>query len=280
MTLDGLTPPLTALNAEWAAFTDLPGPLPRSWQLAHPGFRRVGRSGLMDAVRADPDAALLALLVLHRQGDAAAGRVVLQAMLGKLVRMAAPDPHATFGDFLGALWERIATYPIERRPRRVAANLALDTLKALRSGTWRPTCRLADAAPDAAAPGDAAGESRLEAGAVLDAGVRLGVIDPRTREALACVYLGGRTSSAAASELGTSADAVRWRCSKGVRALRARARELGEVVGGAGAGSGPRGRQCRTSPLSKANSTSPTRSRARSLVSRRPMWVLTVPSAM
>jgi len=176
----------------------------------------------MDAVRADPDAALLALLVLHRQGDAAAGRVVLQAMLGKLVRMAAPDPHATFGDFLGALWERIATYPIERRPRRVAANLALDTLKALRSGTWRPTCRLADAAPDAAAPGDAAGESRLEA----------------------------------------------------------RARELGEVVGGAGAGSGPRGRQCRTSPLSKANSTSPTRSRARSLVSRRPMWVLTVPSAM
>lgn len=34
---------------------------------------------------------------------------------------------------VAAMWERIRTYPIERRPRKVAANLALDT----RQRVWR-----------------------------------------------------------------------------------------------------------------------------------------------
>jgi hypothetical protein len=61
---------------------------------------------------------------------------VLQAMLGKAVRVAGTMPRrdAIRGDreeapawAIAALWQAIATYPVARRPARVAANLALDT---------------------------------------------------------------------------------------------------------------------------------------------------------
>ena len=58
-----------------------------------------------------------------------AGRVVLQTMLGKVVRLAQAHPDVAVDDFVSALWCRIRTYPLTRRPRRIAANLALDTRK-------------------------------------------------------------------------------------------------------------------------------------------------------
>ena len=70
------------------------------------------------------------------------------------------------------------------------------------------------------------GDPLEDAVPVLAAGVRLGIIDPRTRRTLEAVYVERRTSAAAAQVLGTSADAVRWRCSKGIRALRAARDEL------------------------------------------------------
>ena len=110
-------------------------------------------------------------------------------MLPKMVLMAVRDDTATFDDYLGALWLRVATYPLDRRPRAVAANLALDTLKTVT--TDRRTPRQAGLPTHE-------GDPLEDAVPVLAAGVRLGVIDPRTRRTLEAVYVERRTSAAAA----------------------------------------------------------------------------------
>lgn len=215
MTRHGLSRTLQALNAEWASLSH--APLPTPWLFAHDGFGADDTLGdVLTRVREQPDAALLALLRLQRDGDALAGRAVIQAMLPKMVRMAGRDAVAGFDDYLGALWLRVATYPLERRRRAVAANLALDSLKTVTADRGRP---------QGALPGRQ-GDPLADAVPVLAAGVRLGIIDSRTRRTLEAVYVERRTSAAAAHLLGTSADSVRWRCSKGIRALRAAREEL------------------------------------------------------
>lgn len=228
MTLVGARATLSALNRDWDDLTARHPSLPTSWRLASPALRPPGSLGdVLERVRADPDAVLFALLRLHRAGDELAGRTVVQTMLGKLVRMSARDADASLEEYLAALWVRVATYPLQRRPRSVAANLALDTLKAVKSSVRQQQCHL-PAQLSVASPTDPLGD----ADAVLDAGVRLGVIDATTRATMRCVYVDGRTSASAGTLLGLSADAVRWRCSKGVRALRGAAPALVDALAG------------------------------------------------
>lgn len=226
MTCDRLTRTLADLNADWEARCDGASPIPTPWLLACRHFTRDhALADLTEVVRDHPDDTLLALLSLHRTGDELAGRAVVQAMLPKMVLMARSDAAATLEDYLAHLWVRIATYPVARRPHRVAANLALDTLKAVRAAgrAQRSSSVL---------PGPWVPDPVADATAVLDAGVRLGVIDELTRRTLVTVYVEGRTSAAAGEVLGVSADAVRWRCSKGVRALRKVAPELVDQLAG------------------------------------------------
>ena len=163
---------------------------------------------------------------LHRGGDRLAGRVVLQAFVGKLVLMAASDPTATLPDYLAAMWERVASYPLGRRRRRVAANLVLDTLKSVKSAGRQQGVELpgwdADTTPSRPRVEEAWGDIEE----VLREGVELGAISELTRATLHSVYVEGRTSASAGRALGASAAAVRQRCSQGVRALRAIAPEL------------------------------------------------------
>lgn len=82
----------------------------------------------------ETDQILLALLRLARSGDALAGRTVLQLMLGKAIRIAASRSgmdtrHNLEHTTITALWTVIATYPVDRRPTKVAANIAMDTLQ-------------------------------------------------------------------------------------------------------------------------------------------------------
>lgn len=221
MTHQALTNRLTALNAEWAELARQPPP--RAWR-TESALRGIATlAEVLHTVRANPDAALLALLRRQAAGDVLAGRCVLQAMLGKLVRLAVADPVAVLDDYLAAAWERIATYPVDRRPCRVAANLALDALKSVKRQRARETLALP-------AWRLGSGPATDDPHAVLEAGERLGLIDAATRRVLTCVYVEGRTSRSAAARLGTSADAVRWRCSRGVRALRGGAPELWEAL--------------------------------------------------
>lgn len=82
------------------------------------------------------DAILLALLTLAHDGERLAGRTVLQLMLGKAIRLAAShtgrDTRSSLEQItIAALWTVIATYPLDRRPTKVAANIAMDTLHAV-----------------------------------------------------------------------------------------------------------------------------------------------------
>ena len=77
------------------------------------------------------DAALGALLARARE-EPLAGRVVLEAILPGLKRTAervildARDRKELWQLLLACAWEQIRTYPLERRPARIAANLLLD----------------------------------------------------------------------------------------------------------------------------------------------------------
>ncbi|MFV0451926.1 MAG: RNA polymerase sigma factor [Propioniciclava sp.] len=225
MTRHRLHATLQEWDTDWARAAPPGSLVPARWRLACPAIRDAEDiPDILTRIPADPDTILLGLLTCARAGDGLAGRAVLQAMMPKAVRLALRDPEASLSDVLAALWERISTYPIERRPRAVAANLALDTLKTIAGSRVRRHPPTGSAPP--------AEDDLPDGAAVLEAGARLGHIDTVTRRTLECVYLTGRSSRDAAAELGLSRDVVRWRCSRGVRALAAHRRELlADLVG-------------------------------------------------
>lgn len=80
------------------------------------------------------DALLFALVRLADNDDVAA-RTVLQALIPGMRRITqhlavCGDAEEIDATVVACAWERIRTYPHERRPRRVAANILLDTRKA------------------------------------------------------------------------------------------------------------------------------------------------------
>jgi hypothetical protein len=90
--------------------------------------------------RAEESDAIILVLLRHAADDDLAARTVLQAMMpaiknqtSKFSTCGAWSAEETAAVVVAAMWERIRTYPIERRPRKVAANLALDT----RQRVWR-----------------------------------------------------------------------------------------------------------------------------------------------
>lgn len=205
---------LNELNSEWSELQD-------GWI----SVLRVTAREAFEAIRARPDLTLLRLIEAGNGGDNLARRVIVQTLLGKLVLMAAKDPRAELGDYVAQLCVRIAGYPTLRRRRSVAANLVLDTLKAVkaeqRSERWqRP---VEDAVLESLAKPPAVQLSALD---VLRQASDLGLVDEHTRRVLAAVYLEGLNSSAAAQRFGTTPEAVRWRCSKALRHLATHAHEL------------------------------------------------------
>lgn len=147
--------PVDNLLSDWRQ--ELTSPLLRArfvvWRDAEPALARfldaaaVVRFLRGPGARAEKDAVLCALLAWARQEPIGA-RVVLEAIRPGLLNLAvrltrdARDPEATATTIFAAVWEGIRRYPLERRPRRVAANLLLDTLKVTlrelgRESAWR-----------------------------------------------------------------------------------------------------------------------------------------------
>ena len=84
------------------------------------------------------DVPLLFALEAAQAGSYVAARAVIQTMLPKLSRLShsvreGRDFGSVMAEAVAAMYEVIYRYPRDRRPRSVAANLALDTLKSLRS---------------------------------------------------------------------------------------------------------------------------------------------------
>lgn len=203
------------------------------------------------------DAVLLHLLAQCQQGDRLAGRVVLQVMLPKAIRLARstathPDWTGTFdeagAEVLAALWVSIASYPLERRPGRVTANLALDTLAITQRGhtgsSWQRRVReqpcedvmlLADPGQIDHGTDDPAGPADAELCVLLAWGVRAQVLQLHEAQMLARCYgvgvASGRplveTRAALAAELGTTRAVLRQRCRRLARRLGAAAIDSG-----------------------------------------------------
>ena len=193
------------------------------------------------------DEVLLGLLARCQAGEELAGRVVLQVMLPKAIRLAQSlgrHPDWTDGadearsTVLSALWVAIATYPLVRRPGRVTANLALDTLALTQRGhtgsSWQvhtvreQPCEdlrlLAEPGHDPAGVDDLTGPADAELWTVLAWGVRTGVLQLHEARLMARVYgldaQGDLESTAAlVAEMGISWRAMRQRCNRLARRL-------------------------------------------------------------
>jgi DNA-directed RNA polymerase specialized sigma24 family protein len=163
--------------------------------------------------RREGDPWLAQLIAAAQGGDELAGRCVVQAVLGRLVAIARRDSRLDVDQLVGALWLRIRSYPLERRPRAIASNLVLDARKDV-VAELRPL------------PVTQPTEPRRHAVAVnvLVEAVRIGVIDAPIAEVMSSVYVLGLSGEAAARRHGVTPTTVRWRCSAGMRRLvRARA---------------------------------------------------------
>lgn len=138
---------LRQLDHEWERIAVTPpgSRAVRKWRVGEPalcGLRTLAE--VVDRVneRGHPeesDAVLLALLRYAPTDDLAA-RTVLQAMMPATKRMTAKfstcgawSPEETAAVVVAAMWERIRSYPVDRRPRKASANLSLDT----RQRVWR-----------------------------------------------------------------------------------------------------------------------------------------------
>ena len=242
---------IAALNADWSRLVADPaaGRACAGWSLGAPVFAgALTPDVVLDRIEAAPDQALGVLLAAVRDGDVLAGRVVVQTMLGKMVRMARVDRSATVDDYVAALWCVIGTYPLATRPRRVAANLALDTLKAVRAerrgerGAVLTPAALAEAIEDrrvqpvglpglvAGRDGSAEDVEPLTAARVIRSARRQRLVDAATGALLHTVYADGLSGRAAARRHHTSPGSVRVRCSRAVRVLSQYADRLIEAA--------------------------------------------------
>ncbi|MFT4296037.1 MAG: hypothetical protein QM582_11565 [Micropruina sp.] len=210
-------PCLRSLNAEWSRLQALP--VPSDWPTPASTLGAV-LAGVPD----DPDARLGALLRLQAGGDQLAGRVVLQSMLGMLVRMAARDARHGAGDYVAECWLQIVGYPLGNRPTRIVANLALDTRRAVRAGDDpRPLLGLAGL-PERSTP------TALDVPGLVRAATRLGLIDRDAGACLYAVYGMGLPSHEAADRLRISPALVRWRNARSIRRLAPHAATLAAVA--------------------------------------------------
>jgi hypothetical protein len=190
------------------------------------------------------DAVLLALLTeVSRDHDQLAARVVLQTLVGRMVRMAQRDPRCSIEDYVAALWCVINNYPLSRRPTRIAANLSLDTLKAvsndrrwLRRGEvslWPSSESLDELLAPVrldGSPYDSPPSADIEVRRVLEAGRLLSLIETSDALLLQRVYGEGWSGDRAARQLRMAEGTVRVRCSKAVRQLAAHAAELADAA--------------------------------------------------
>jgi len=221
-------PMLIALNREWTQLELTSARSLADWAETEPSLAGCGSlAAVLHAAQQRPDPVFAALLRLGA-GEASdatlARRVILQSLIGLLVRLAKGRPEV-FEEAVTEAWLLIAEYPLARRPRSIVANLAWSLRRW--AGEQNDARRHSPSSPIAGLSTDphspATPEPDLDAAETLAQAHRLGLIDQLTHQTLVSVYLVGKTSAEAGHDLGMSAQAVRWRCSKALRNLQRQA---------------------------------------------------------
>lgn len=216
-------PCISRLNREWSRLRS--EAVPPAWATGSDtiGYDTLGE--VLDAIAADPDRMLGALLRQQVLGDALAGRVVLQAMLGKLVLLAARDHRHSAAEYVTECWLQVCQYPLARRPRRIAANLALDTRRAV----WAAS-EVSPVSVDPLVLDELPQPCAQDTIGLIRAATRLGFIDRAAGACLVAVYCLGLRSHEAAQQLAISPELVRWRNARSIRRLAPHAATLAAVA--------------------------------------------------
>lgn len=158
-----------------------------------------------------PDAADRVLIELARRAgtDDLVARVLLQLLLPGTRRLASQwwalgDAEERAAAAVSAVYGRIRSYPFQRRPRRVAANVLLDAAYDLRRVVARSLVLRTVALPDGGGPAaPVEPHPAEELATVLAEAVRFGVIIPADAELVAATRIAGRRLADLAAERGT-----------------------------------------------------------------------------
>jgi hypothetical protein len=198
---------------------------------------------ILSAAKLNSDPILAALLTEASRDDRLAARIVLQTLIGRMVRMALRDHRSSIENYLAALWCVINSYPLDRRPVRIAANLSLETLKAvsreqrwLRRGDvtlWASSESLEGLLQPAGLDGcsyDSLPPVDVEVRRTLEAGSSLSLINESDAALLHSIYADGWSGDRAARRFHTSERTIRVRCSKAVQRLADHAVELADAA--------------------------------------------------
>ena len=240
-------PYVAGLNKEWARLAEGLELEPDVLSLLDQARRRGSFLSSVDdlddlvaAMHRHGDLPLLFAIEVAQAGSYVAARTIIQTMLPKLARLThSVREGRTFSsvipEAIAAMYEVIYRYPRDRRPRSVAANLALDTLKSLRTtlGPELPasetltTLMYATAArPNryvSAADSPAAGSDELAQ--VLTKAQAQDLISSADAHLLWLVATAGSTSEAA-HRIGITPAALRKRYSRACASMRGHASQL------------------------------------------------------
>lgn len=224
---------LVALDREWvllARSSDARRLLIR-WSRAHPVLGGLcDLDGLLER-RRDPSVAneVLAALAALAPCDELASRVLLQAMIPGLVRLAQTvgyDDPTAIDEMVSLAWERIRTYPTTRQGS-VAANILWDTRKRYRRHRLidAPKSTPFDADADVAEPADASADTGLLERVVVDelhTARRAGVISEQALALIVRTRLHGELLAEIAAEEAVTVHRLaqrRWRAERRLRSL-------------------------------------------------------------
>jgi DNA-directed RNA polymerase specialized sigma24 family protein len=223
--------PLDQLDREWQALAG--GALTarlRTWALEEPVLAGFGSAttliGFLHGRRAgrEKDAVLRALLARSRV-DPLAARVVLQALhpglkgLAKRIFLEADDVEQLWQLLLASAWERIRSYPLERRPHRIAANLLLDTMRATLTELARERSRRCEIPARPLVPPAAAPTVAADVESVLACAVAAGAISANEAELILRTRIDAEPLASAAREFGVSYNVLRVRLQRAERRL-------------------------------------------------------------
>jgi DNA-directed RNA polymerase specialized sigma24 family protein len=204
----------------------------RIWQTKKPVLARfAGPAAVVSfargsSSRADKDAVLGALLVWAKH-DPIGARMVLEIIRPGLLNLSARimrdsrQREELCSMMFLAVWEAIRNYPLARRPRRIAANLLLDTLHQtlLHSGaesTWRAAWSFASVE---AGGRDGVEEVDGDVDGLLDRAVRAGAISGEEAELILSSRIDGVELSDLADKSGVSYNTMKLRRQRAERRL-------------------------------------------------------------
>jgi DNA-directed RNA polymerase specialized sigma24 family protein len=204
----------------------------RVWRVKEPALARfVDATALVRFMRrpgprAEKDAVLCALLTWAKD-ESIGARVVLETIRPGLLNLSARimrdarEREELRSTMYLAAWEGIRSYPLARRPRRVAANLLLDTMHRTLVELGRESAWLASRSIASLESQPSAEPEEIDAGvdSLLEAAVRAGAVSADEAEAILASRIDGIDLADLARCAGVSYNAMKLRRQRAERRL-------------------------------------------------------------